>query len=125
MAKATISIASALYPAGTRSVELPNLSSDDLGIKITLTRESWPDTGSDVVSGIFEQSEDGNTWASMGTFGYVGGTMTNPRTGQVVTSCGPTRYWDEFNGVPHRPAHVRLTITNTVSLQTAITLTGA
>lgn len=125
MAKATITIASQVYPAATRSVELPNLSSDDNGIKIDLTREAWPDTGSDVVIGSWEQSEDGTTWASMGTFSYVGGVMTNPRTGLTVTSCGPTRYWDELNGIPHRPAHVRLTITNTVSLRTAITLTGA
>ena len=129
MAKAIITVNSKVYQPGTRTVTLPDLTSDDNGVKIILTRESWTDTGSDVLSGVMEGSDDGIAWREMMRFAYPGGDIINPRTGQLVTTCGPTRYWDErdVNGVmtPQRPAQVRVTVTNTVALRTGITLQGA
>ena len=130
MAKATISVPSTVYAPGTRTVVLPNLTTDDNGINIALTREAWTDTGEDVISGTIDGSNDGGaTWFNLTTFNYVGGTMINPRTSQVVATCGLRAYWPErydANGVasPQRPGQVRAVITNTVSLRTAVTLTG-
>jgi hypothetical protein len=125
MAKATITVPSRVYAADTRDVELPNLTSDDAGVKIQLTRENWADTGSPVVFGIIQGSNDnGATRFELCSFAYVGGVMVN-KFGQTVTVCGPTCYWTEHSGVPQRPGRVWLNITNTVSLRTAITLTGA
>lgn len=130
MAKATITVSSRVYQPGSRSVVLPNLTTDDNGIKISLTRESWPDqAGAEILSGLIEGSDDGGaTYYGLCVFGYAGGNMTNPKTGQPVTVCGPTVYWPErnINGVmtPQRPSQVRATLSNTVALQTAVTLDG-
>lgn len=129
MAKATITVASRVYAAGTRSVELPNLTSDDRGVDLSLTREAWQDTGSPVLTIQFEASDNGDVsrYALAGT-AFVGGTMLNRQGGTQLT-CGLRVYWPERNidgvMVPQRPAQVFATLTNTVSLRTAITLTGA
>lgn len=130
MAKSTITVSSRSYSPGTRTVTIPNLSTDDNGIKIILTRESWPDTGSDVISGIISGSNDaGATWFELTRFSYAGGDMVNPRTHQPVLTSGPTVYWpesydDQGVATPHRPDQVRAELTNTVTLTTAITLQG-
>lgn len=128
-AKSQITVPSRLYQPGTRTVDLPNLTTDDNGIQIQLTRESWPDTGSDVLTGTIEGSNDGLEFFELTRFNYAGGVQINPRTGLEFTTCGPSVYWPETydaNGVatPHRPGQVRATITNSVALRTAITLTG-
>lgn len=130
MAKSTITVPSRSYNPGTRTVTIPNLSTDDNGIKIVLTRESWAATGSDVISGIISGSNDaGATWFELTRFSYVGGDLTNPRTGLPITTCGPTVYWPETYdaqgvAIPHRPGQVKADLTNTVTLTTAITLQG-
>jgi hypothetical protein len=130
MAKATITVPSTSYAPGSRTVNLPNLTTDDNGILVSLTREAWPDTGSDVISGVIEGSNDaGATWFELTRFSYAGGVMVNPRSSQVVATCGPKVYWPETydaNGVatPKRPGQVRARIINTVTLTTAVTLTG-
>lgn len=124
MAKASISVPSRTYQPGTRTVVLPDLTSDDNGAQITMTRESWQDTGGDIISGLVEGSNDGATWFALMSFAYPGGDEINPRTGQPVLFVQPTVTWPESNGVPQRPAQVRATITNTVALTTAITLAG-
>lgn len=129
MAKATITVSSRVYTPATRTVILPNLTADDAGVKIILTREAWLDTGSEIVTGSIEGTND--AWATsfnLTVFGYVGGVMLNPRTGLPVLTVEPTAYWPETTidgvAVPQRPQEVRLVITNTVTLTTAITLTG-
>jgi hypothetical protein len=138
VAKAKVAVASRNYaPSGAlgsgseRAVSLPNLTSDDTGVKITFTRESWPDqAGAEILSGIIEGSNDGGqTWDALCLFGYAGGDMTNPKTGLPVTSCGPTVYWPERNDgngnmIPQRPAQVQARIANSVTLRTGITLEG-
>lgn len=129
MAKASFSVPQQLYSAGTREIELPNLTSDDLGVKISLTRVAWQDTGSPVIIGSIDASNDnGATRFNLTEFNYNGGAMTD-RLGNPVNACGPTVYWPEkaVNGVlvPQRPGRVWATLTNTVPLTTAITLTGA
>lgn len=129
-AKSQVTVPSRLYQPGTRQVNVPNITTDDNGMNISLTRESWPDTGSDVISGMIEGSNDGTDFFELTRFNYVGGTLINSKTGQVITTCGPSVYWPERYDpgtdtfIPQRPAQVRATITNTVALQTAITLSG-
>lgn len=131
MAKASIFIPSNVYTPNTRSVILPNLTSDDNGVKVILTREAWPDTGDVIVSGVIEGSND--NWATsfnLTSFAYAGGVMINPRTLLPVLTVEPTAYWpetyDPVTGVatPLRPAQVRMVVTNTVTITTSITLTG-
>lgn len=127
MAKASISVASRQYQPGTRTVVLPDLTADDSGIKVTLTREGWP-AGDDIILGVIESSNGGAVWLEMARVIYAGGVQLDPRTGQVVDTCGPSIYWPErkIDGflIPQRPAQVRITVTNTVRLTTAISLTG-
>lgn len=138
MAKAKVIVPSRVYAASgalgsgnERIVSLPNLTSDDNGVKITFTRESWPDqAGAEILSGIIEGSDDNwQTKYALCLFGYAGGDMTNPKTGQPVTSCGPTVFWPERNDgngnmIPQRPGQVQARIANSVSLRTGITLEG-
>jgi hypothetical protein len=129
LAKSSLTVPSRSYAPGTRTVTIPDITTDDNGIKIALTRESWPDTGGDVITGQIDGSDDGGaTWYNLTVFGYPGGEQINPRTGQVVTSCGPSVSWPEryVDGVtiPQRPQQVRAILTNLVTLTTAITLTG-
>lgn len=127
MAKATITVSSRVYAAGTRSVELPNLTSDDNGINISLTREAWTDTGGIVLTIQVEGSDNGVDRYDMAATSFVGGVMLN-RQGQPQLTCGISVYWPEKNiggvFVPQRPANVYATLTNAVSLRTAVTLTG-
>lgn len=128
MAKSVVTVPSRSYNPGTRTASIPNLSTDDNGIQIILTRESWP-VGTDILSGSIDGSNDGTTWFNLTVFSYDGGDQINPRTGQLVTTCGPTVYWPERNdgsgnAVPQRPQSVRGTVTNTARLTTAITLQG-
>jgi hypothetical protein len=96
MAKSIVQVPSRLYAADVRTVNIPNLSTDDNGIQIVLTRESWPDTGAAVLSGTIEGTNDGGlTWFNLTTFSYAGGDQVNTRTGLPVTTCGPTVYWPE------------------------------
>jgi hypothetical protein len=130
MAKASFSVPSTLYTAATREVELPNLTTDDNGIRINFTRESWP-VGTGILSGFIEGSNDNNaTRFPLAPFTFDGGDQINPRTGQPVLSCGqlwtwPESYDSQGNAIPRRPGRVFVTVTNSVSLRTAITLTGA
>jgi hypothetical protein len=129
MAKATITVTSRVYAIGTREVELPNLTTDDNGIRIDFTRESWP-VGADVITGVVEGSNDNDaTRFPLAPFRFDGGDQVNPRTGLPVLSCGqlwtwPESYDSQGNAIPHRPGRVFVTVTNSVSLRTAITLTG-
>jgi hypothetical protein len=138
VAKAFVNVPSRVYaPSGVlgsgteRVVSLPNLTSDDNGIKISFTRESWPDgppASAEILSGIIEGSNDGVTFFGLCEFGYAGGNMTNPKTGLPVTVCGPTVFWPERTvnnvAVPQRPNQVQARIANSVSLRTGITLEG-
>ena len=130
LAKSSLTVPSRSYAPGTRTVTIPDITTDDNGIKIALTRENWPDTGSEVITGQIDGSDDGgSTWYNLTVFGYEGGQQINPRTGQVVTSCGPSVSWPERydgqgNATPQRPQQVRAILTNTTTLTTAITLTG-
>lgn len=129
MAKAIVQVASRVYQPGERVVNLPDLTSDDNGVQIVFTRENWPDTGADVISGIISGSNDGTNWFELTRFNYAGGNMINPRTKQPVLTCGPSVHWPEVydqngNATPERPAQVRADITNTAALRTAITLQG-
>jgi hypothetical protein len=128
MAKSSITVPSQAYTPGTRTVNLPNLTTDDNGIRINMTRESWPDTGSNIITGTIEASDDGVTWRNMTVFGYPGGNQINPRTGQPVLVSSVAVYWPERTvggvAVPQRPAQVRATVTNTVTLTTALSLIG-
>ena len=124
MAKATISIPSQSYTPNTRTVTLPNLTTDDNGISATLTRESWPDTGGDILTIQFQGSDDGTNFYDLARFTYAGGDQINSHTGQPVTFIKPTVEWPARNGVPQRPSKARAIITNTVTITTAITLTG-
>jgi hypothetical protein len=140
VAKAKVTVPSRVYaPSGAldsgneRIVSLPNLTTDDNGVKITFTRESWPDgppAGAEILSGVIEGSDDGGqTFYGLCVFGYAGGDMTNPKTGLPVTVCGPTVGWPEKNDgngnmIPQRPAQVQARIANSVTLRTGITLEG-
>jgi len=130
MAKATITVPQRTYQPGVRTVELPNLTTDDNGIEILMTRVSWPDTGGNVITGLVEGSNDNDqTRFELTEFGWPGGDLTNPRTGLPVTASGQRCYWPETydaqgNAVPKRPGRVFVTITNTVAITTAITLKG-
>ena len=125
MAKSFVTVPSRQYTAGSRSVNIPNLSTDDNGIQITLTRESWPDTGSDIISGVIEGTNDsGSTWFGLAPFSYPDGDQINPRTQQPVTAEVFRVYWPERGGVPQRPQGVRATVANTVTINTAITVEG-
>jgi hypothetical protein len=127
MAKASITVPSQSYSPGTRTVNLPNLTTDDNGITITLTRESWP-IGSNIISGVIEGSNDGVNWFELTRFSWDGGDQINPRTGLPVTAQWVSVSWPEklINGVmtPQRPAQARARVTNTVTLTTAITVAG-
>lgn len=128
MAKSIVSVPSGQYQPGTRTVDVPNLSSDDKGIEVAFTRESWP-SGDSVLSGVIEGSNDGATWFELSRFDYPGGDQINPRTGQPVTASMLRVYWPERNDgsgnfIPQRPQGVRSSITNSVVLRTAITLRG-
>lgn len=124
MAKATITVPSRVYAAGSRQVELPNLTTDDNGIKCEFTRESWP-IGSDVLSGLIEGSNDNDqTRFTLAPFSFDGGDAINAKTGQPVLTSWFIVTWPERDGVPQRPGRVFATITNTVSLRTAVTLSG-
>ena len=125
MAKATIIVPSRSYTPGVRTVTLPNLSSDDHGVNVSLTRESWPDTGSDVLSFTIEGSDDGVVWSGLAVYSIAGGDMVNSRTGLPTLTCGLTVVWPDVTGQgPQRPAQVRAVITNVVTLTTAVTLSG-
>lgn len=128
MAKSIVTVPSRSYQPGTRTVNLPNLSTDDNGIKISLTRESWPE-GSDIITGNIDGSNDGVEWFNLAPFSCDGGVQINGRTGQVVLTSGtevtwPLRNDGQGNAIPQRPAQVRAVITNTVTLTTGITLEG-
>jgi hypothetical protein len=127
MAKASITIPSQSYTPNTRTVNLPNLTTDDNGITITLTRESWP-VGSNIISGFIEGSDDGVNWFGLTQFSWDGGDQINPRTGLPVLTQWVSVSWPEklVNGVmvPQRPAQARARVTNTVTLTTAITVAG-
>lgn len=124
MAKATISIPETSYTPGSRTVTLPDLTSDDNGIQARLTIVNWPDTGGDILSLQFQGSDDGNNWFDLANFSYPGGVHIHPRTGLPVPAALPTVYWPQRNGIPQRPFRARVIATNTVTLTTAITLTG-
>lgn len=130
MAKATRSVPQNTYAPGTREVELPNLTTDDNGIDMQFTRVSWPVNGGvDVVTGSIDGTDDNDaTRYNLTVFSFPGGDQTNPRTGLPVTYSGVHCYWPEayVNGVtvPKRPGRVFVTITNPVTITTAITLTG-
>lgn len=129
MAKSSIVVPSRVYAAGTRTVNLPNLTTDDNGVHVDFTRESWA-VGTNILTGVIEGSNDsGVTWFNLTVFAYNGGDEINPRTQQPVLSSGVTCYWPESydsqgNAIPHRPTDVRATVTNTVSLRTQVSLTG-
>src|SRR4051812_36061612 len=116
MAKSSITVPSRVYAAGTRTVNLPNLTTDDNGVQIIFTRESWalasPDPEVEVITGLVEGTDNGTDWYTLGgPFGYAGGVMTNHRTGLEVLTCGPTISWPERydgqgNAIPQRPAEV-------------------
>lgn len=132
MAKAIITVPSHTYAAGSRSVLLPNLTTDDNGVTITFTRESWPlGDGSNILSGVISGSNDGGVTfpIALGAFAWPGGDQINPRTSQPVTTSVYSLEWPQTdNGdgttTPQRPQQVKADITNTVALTTAITLTG-
>lgn len=130
MAKSIIQIVSRVYQPGVRTVNLPNLTTDDNGITITFTRESWPlGDGSDILMGIISGSNDGVNFDELGQFSYAGGDQINPRTHLPVTQTvysveWPSRNDGQGNFIPERPAQVKAEITNTVALTTAITLAG-
>lgn len=128
MAKSSVTISSRSYTPGTREIAVPNLTTDDNGIRIDMTRESWTDTGANIITGTIEASDDGVTWRKLTEFAYPGGNQINPRTGQPVLVSAIAVYWPErtINGiaVPQRPAQVRATVTNTVTLTTALSLNG-
>lgn len=132
MAKSTISVPSRLYTPGTRTVNLPDLTTDDNGAVITMSRESWPLAPvptDDILSVQIDGSNDGGaTWFNLGGFSCPGGDLINPWTHLPVTELSSKIYWPsrEIDGVdvPQRPGSVRATFVNTVALQTAITLAG-
>ena len=129
MAKASISIPSRSYAPGTRGVDLPNLTTDDNGVVVSFTRESWPvdpvDANVNVLFGVIRWTDPFSGDESDTPFGWPGGNQINPRTGQPVTVSSFKVYWPERDGVAQRPANVHADVTNSVTLNTAITVQGA
>jgi hypothetical protein len=128
-AKSQITIPSRLYQPGTRGVDLPNLTTDDNGLVVSFTRENWPvdpvDANAYVLFGVIRWIDPFSGAESATPFGWPGGDQINPRTGQPVTVSSFKAYWPERDGIAQRPATVHADVTNSVALNTAITLQGA
>ena len=121
----TVVVPSALYSAGTRTLEFP-LPVDDqfLGVGVSMTRESWSNPAMlDFVTVIFERSSDGVRWEKIGAATFAGGDARLD-DGTIYPVSGCMFYWtDRFERRVTRPGRARLTVTNRRALRTAITLT--
>lgn len=118
------SVPSASYPANRWQFTSGNLTTTWATATLTLTRESWPDVGGNLLSIGLEYSVDaGQSWSFLASATAVGGTLTypptHPRAGQDITVFAMRVLLPGVGVVTRR---VRGFIENAASLQTAVTL---
>ena len=116
----TIDLASRSYAAGTRTVGPRDIPQGYTTLTATLTRESWPDTGSDVVTVRVDISYDGGATWILNHVGFTasGGNLTN-RQGQATTE---SRVIVPIPEPTSTTRQLRITVTNAVTLTTGITV---
>ena len=110
-----------VYQAGTFISPAVSLSPTQSHITITAERDSWPDTGSNVVSASITISYDaGSTWLQLCSFAASGGDIINPWTHQIepVSSLAI-----DLPQVGNQNRQVQVAATVAVSLTTAVTIT--
>jgi hypothetical protein len=74
------------YNPGTFTSPALDMQVGQSKVTMAADRNSWPDTGSDVIKVLFEVSLDGGTnWQLLGAFIAAGGTVINPWTQQPQT----------------------------------------
>lgn len=104
------------YPAGSRLVELP-LADSVSDITVRALRDSWPDTGGDVVEVVVELSmDDGATFAFHAGFKTSGGVIRN-RLGQVVTHSSMHVAFPSRGNFPRK---IRVREVNPVAISTTL-----
>ncbi len=110
------------YPAGTQTTPVATIPVGVETVRIGLSRESWPDTGGDVVSAMVDLSLDGGvTWQS-DYFGFTaaGGTLIGRSGAPILISWTQMPIPEPANA--NRRARARVTLT--APLRTAITIEG-
>lgn len=107
-----------VYAAGTRNMPSFALPAAATRLQLSFDRNSWPDTGGDVISATFDYSFDGGqTWPlSQGPFTAAGGDL-------VFRGVPVTKTFWKFDAPDPGNANRRIrgTVTTTVALDTAVT----
>lgn len=82
----TVALATQTYQPGTFTSPVLSLAAGQSTITIEAARNSWPDTGTDVLSLVFNLSFDsGSTWQLLVGFTARGGDIINPFTHVLET----------------------------------------
>jgi len=107
-----------VYAAGTYSIPSTSIPDGLTTLKATLQRNSWPDTGSNVISASFDISYDGGaTWPETWAYTAAGGvTVYKGNVDPVSTMTIPLKA-----GTGRR---LRGMVTLFVSLDTSVTVEG-
>jgi len=109
------------YPAATHVSPAVSLTPTQSKITVTADRNSWPDTGSNVVSLTVDISFNGGlTFSFLCGFTAVGGNSTNPFTGLPQTTSGFSMALPQVGNANRQ---LRVSITLFVSLNTAASVT--
>ncbi len=118
-----LAVASRDYPAGTQPIPSTAIPAGLSSVRLTLTRESWPDTGGDVISMLIDLSLDGGATWTPGFLGFTapGGVLFD-RLGNVRATSSAFRDLPEPANANRR---VRGTVTLLSPLRTAVTIEGA
>lgn len=104
------------YSPATRTYGPAALDAAWTRAQISLSRESWPDTGGNVVDATLEISfNGGQTWELLTSFSAAGGDALD-RFGNVI----PTSYVRVTLPNTGTGRSVRGTVTNTATIRTAI-----
>ena len=109
------------YAAGTHQSPVASLQAAQSHITIMADRNSWPDTGADVVSLTCDISFDGgSTFSFLAGFTARGGNLTNPFTGQPQTI---SSFSISVPQIGNANRQLRLNATLSTALNTAASVT--
>jgi len=118
----TVVLAKRTYQAGTFISPAVNLLPTQSRITLTTERDSWPDTGGDVVSASISIFYDGgSTFNFLVGFTAPGGDITNPWTQQVDTASSVTFDLPQV-GNTNRQLIASATLSTQITTQVSVTV---